>query len=391
MIAPHGGLLVDRVLTGETRLEAEQKALEGKVPRLDVDVELAKDVENIAIGVYSPLEGFLLGEEFEHVLEYNRLPNDVPWTIPIVLDVKQEVLDNMVDARGRKIGSGSELCLWSEDKPLALMEVEEIYTYDKERLAYQVYGTTDSEHPGVAKVAEMGNWLLGGKISLINYTFTPFARYKLRPVETRLLFQEKGWRTVVAFQTRNAPHIGHEYVQKTALTFVDGIFINPVLGKKKRGDFKDEVIIDSYLALMQNYYLKENTVLAILEYEMQYAGPKEAIHHAIMRKNFGCTHFVVGRDHAGVGNYYSPYEAQEFFEKFPDLGIVPLSFKSFFYCKKCESVANDKTCPHGTADRVEFSGTKIRKFFEEGVESLEGLMRPEVVEAIKKYPNPFVE
>ncbi len=177
---------------------------------------------------------------------------------------------------------------------------------------------------------------------------TPFDRWKLSPRETRILFKAKGWRTVVGFQTRNTPHIGHEYVQKAALTFTDGIFINPVIGKKKKGDFKDEVILASYEELIRHYYLKERAVMAILQMEMRYAGPREAIHHAIIRKNFGCTHIIIGRDHAGVGKYYHPFAAQDIFEEFPDLGIVPLFFRSFYFCRKCGSVVNEKICPHPT-------------------------------------------
>jgi sulfate adenylyltransferase len=196
---------------------------------------------------------------------------------------------------------------------------------------------------------------------------------------------------IVGFQTRNVPHIGHEYVQKTALTFADGLFINPVIGKKKPGDFKDEVILQSYEALMEHYYLKERAVMAILQTEMRYAGPREAIFHAIVRKNFGCTYFIVGRDHAGVGNFYSPYAAQEIFDEFPDLGIVPLFFTAFFHCKRCGSVANEKTCPHSEQERLDFSGTLLRKMVTEQVAPPAELIRPEVAEIVMGFEHPFVE
>ncbi len=205
------------------------------------------------------------------------------------------------------------------------------------------------------------------------------------------MFEEKGWKTVVGFQTRNPPHLGHEYVQKTALAFVDGVFINPVIGKKKAGDFKDEVILQSYDALMKNYYLRESVVMSILPFEMRYAGPREAIFHAIVRKNFGCTHFIVGRDHAGVGNFYGPYDAQKIFDEFPDLDITPLFFKSFFYCKRCGTVTNEKACPHGEKEHINFSGTKIREMLSKGQIPPEELMRPEVAKVITRHKNPFVD
>jgi len=378
MVVPHGGRLVDRVLKGEGRKEALERAR--ALPKLELSRELAFEVENIATGVFSPLEGFLGREDLESVLDHGRLANDVPWTIPIVLDISEDVAKSIRD----------ELVLCYLGEPVAIMEVEEVYTYDKERMALGVYGTTSEEHPGVLKVKGMKELLLAGKVELINPVPSPFPKYKLSPKETRVLFELKGWRTVVGFQTRNVPHIGHEYVQKTALTFVDGLFINPVVGRKKPGDFKDEVIIAAYEALMENYYLRDTAVLAVLQMEMRYAGPKEAVHHAIVRKNFGCTHFIVGRDHAGVGNFYPPYAAQEIFEDYPDIGIVPLFFRSFFYCRKCGGVVNEKICPHGEEHKINFSGTKLRKVLKGEEDAEEVLIRPEVEEVIRSYPEPFV-
>ena len=237
----------------------------------------------------------------------------------------------------------------------------------------------------------MGDLLVGGKITLVREMETPFSKYNLRPVETRVLFKEKGWRTVVGFQTRNAPHLGHEYVQKTALTFVDGVFINPVIGRKKRGDFRDEVILEAYNVLIEHYYLKDRAVMSILPFEMRYAGPREAVFHAIVRKNFGCTHFIVGRDHAGVGDFYPPYAAQDIFDEFPDLGIIPLFFKTFYYCKKCGGVVNEKICPHGEEQHIKFSGTRIRELLRRGQRPPREMMRPEVVDVILRSGNPFVE
>jgi len=381
MPRPHGGKLIDRVLKGKDREKAARAAT--SLQKVVVSDDLAADTENIAKGVFSPLQGFMNREELENILNHKRLPNDLPWTIPIVLDVSEE--------KGRNLKEGGDLALYFQNKPLAIMHLEEKYRFDKEELAEKTFGTLDMAHPGVAKTKNMGDILLAGKIDLINELKGLFDRYKLSPMETRVLFKEKGWRTVVGFQTRNPPHLGHEYVQKTALAFVDGVFINPVIGKKKKGDFKDEVILEAYDVLIENYYLKDRAVMAILPFEMRYAGPREAIFHAIVRKNFGCTHFIVGRDHAGVGNYYGPYEAQDLFEEFPDLNISPLFFKSFFYCKKCGGVTNEKACPHGEKEYISFSGTKIRDMLSQGEMPPKELMRPEVSQVIAKHPNPLIE
>ncbi len=380
MIQPHGGRLVERILKGEQK----NKILDGAagLPFVKLDAESVSDVENIATGVFSPLEGFMGKEDFRHVLKQMRLSSDLPWTIPIVLDVGTE------EAAKLKVG-GQVLLRNEKDEPAAVLHLEEKYAYDKEEMAEKVFQTTDAAHPGVAKVKNMKDVLLAGKIDLIQESPTSFTRYKLSPKETRVLFKEKGWRTVVGFQTRNTPHIGHEYVQKTALTFVDGIFINPVIGRKKKGDFKDEVILASYEELIKNYYLKERAVMAILQMEMRYAGPREAIFHAIIRKNFGCTHIIIGRDHAGVGTYYHPYAAQDIFEEFPDLGIIPLFFRSFYYCKKCLSVVNEKICPHPPSEQIQFSGTKIRDMLVKGEYPPSELVRPEVAKIIMEFKNPF--
>ena len=372
MQRPHGGRLVDRVGKAEGFEELE---------KIWASDSLSKDVENIAYGVFSPLEGFLCKDDYDNVLFNKRLSNDIPWTIPIVLDVDKEEIFGLEE--------GDELVLQNKNGLFAIMQIEEIYGYNKRELAKEVFGTLKREHPGVKKVYGMKDLLIGGDITLINPSGNPFSNYMLKPMETRILFKEKGWKDIVAFQTRNPPHLGHEYVQKTALTFVDGIFINPIIGEKKEGDFLDEVILDAYEALIKNYYLKDRAVMSILSTEMRYAGPREAIFHAIMRKNFGCTHFIIGRDHAGVGNYYPPYAAHDIFDEFPDLGITPLFFKSFFLCKKCGGVVNEKTCPHGDKDRINFSGTRIRKMLRNGKMPSE-MMRKEVAEIILKHQNLFV-
>ena len=382
MIQPHGGRLIERVLSGPGRDAALERAK--AMPRLKLDAESVSDVENLATGVYSPLEGFLGEKDFRNVIALMRLADDLPWTIPIVLDVDRSVADGLKAA--------TEVALVNDkDEPVAVLSLEEKYGYDKTVMAEKVFGTADPAHPGVAKVMGMKDVLLAGKVDLVTMAPTPFDRWKLSPKETRVLFKAKGWRTVVGFQTRNTPHIGHEYVQKAALTFTDGIFINPVIGKKKKGDFKDEVILASYEELIRSYYLKERAVMAILQMEMRYAGPREAIHHAIIRKNFGCTHIIIGRDHAGVGKYYHPFAAQDIFEQFPDLGIVPLFFRSFYFCKRCGSVVNEKICPHPASEQIQFSGTKIRDLLVQGVIPQAELMRPEVAKVIMGFKEPFNE
>ncbi len=379
---PHGGKLVNRILEDyrRERLLDEVK----NMPKILVDSNVAFDLENIAYGVYSPLEGFMLREEFISVLDNMRLPNDLPWTLPVVFSVNQEKTSSFKE-------NDDVALFYPNNNFLAVLRVEEIYRYDKEEFAVKVFKTKDPNHPGVAKIYGMGEFLVGGKIWLAGKTLNPYERYTLHPVETRVLFKEKGWKTVAGFQTRNVPHIGHECVQKTALAFVDGIFINPVIGRKKKGDFKDELILAAYDVLIKNYYKRDTVVMSILRYEMCYAGPREAVHHAIVRKNFGCTHFIVGRDHAGVGNYYKPYEAQEIFKEFPDLGITPLFFREFFHCIRCGGIVNEKICPHNEKFRVRFSGTKIRNEILRGRKPSSEIMRPEISDLILSWEKPFVE
>jgi sulfate adenylyltransferase len=377
---PHGGRLIQRLSPAENQHQMLREA--ARLPRLDLNAEQASDVWNIGSGAYSPLEGFLGPEDFRAVLFDRRLANGVPWTIPIVLDVSAEQTRTLGDA----------VCLWYNGQPLARLDSVCAYRYDRLEYAKQVFATDDRQHPGVAKVLGLREVLVGGGITVLGEPETDanLARYRLTPRETRVLFNTKGWHTVVGFQTRNVPHLGHEYVQKTALTFVDGLFINPVIGRKKAGDFKDAVILAAYEELVQHYYVRERTVMATLHTEMRYAGPREAIFHAIVRKNFGCTHFIVGRDHAGVGDYYAPYAAQEIFDDFPDLGIIPLFFTAFFYCRRCGSVAHEKICPHGVEARLDFSGTLLRQLLTDR-HAPDGLIRPEVAEIILGIDNPFVE
>ena len=377
--APHGGRLVRRVLTGDAQQEAVEEA--ASLPTLTVSADVVSDIVNIATGAYSPLEGFLGRRDLDSILSSDRLADGTPWTIPIVLDVDPDQAKGLGDHVALAAPNG---------RTVAAMQVTDRYGYDKERYAQHVFGTTDTEHPGVAGLLERHDTLLGGVIDLVAEPEAAFPAYTLDPIETRVLFEAKGWRTVVGFQTRNVPHLGHEYVQKSALSFVDGLFINPVIGRKKSGDFTDDAILATYEALMEHYYRPERAVMAVLRTEMRYAGPKEAIFHAIVRKNFGCTHFIVGRDHAGVGSYYTPYAAQEIFDDFPGLGITPMFFTSFFMCHKCGSVVNEKTCPHGPEHQEQFSGTLLRNLMTSGTVPEGGLIRPEGAKVLIEHPDPLV-
>ncbi len=376
---PHGGKLVDRMLKGNEREKALSEFAE--LPKIAIDDETLTDCFNMGNGIFSPLQGFLNRDAYLKVINEMRLPDGSPWTIPILLDVSKE------DLGGAK--EGGRIGLSWNGNPIAVLDVEDIYTFDKSELAKKVYGTNDTAHPGVVRTQSMKDNLVGGQISILNAGARK-QDYSFTPAETRSTFQERGWKTVVGFQTRNVPHSGHEGLQKAALNLYDGLFINPVIGKKKKGDFKDEVILGTYSALIENYYPKQRVFFGILNWEMRYAGPKEAIMHAIMRKNFGCTHFIIGRDHAGVGNFYHPFAAQEIFKEFPDLTIEPLMFPAFFYCKKCFSVANEKTCPHGRDDHLEFSGTLMRNLINNGTMPPKELIRPEVAAVIAKWKDPFV-
>jgi sulfate adenylyltransferase len=382
MIQPHGGRLVNKELP-----KMEKERILGELDEFykkSVNPQTVKVIKNIAYGVFSPLEGFMKENDFHYVLDEMYLQNNLAWPIPIVLDADRvETQQYQVD---------DQIILTNESGfPLAIMSIDDVYQYDKKEFAEKVYGTLDKNHPGVQSVYNLNEMLVGGEIFLLNEPLAIFPSLDLKPLETRVLFKQKKWEKVVAFQTRNPPHLGHEYVQKAGLTYVDGLFINPVIGKKKSGDFKDEVIIESYQALIKEYYPQDRVVLSTFETEMRYAGPKEAIFHAIARKNFGCDHIIIGRDHAGVGNYYGPYDAHYIFDKFPDLGIEPIKFRSFSKCSKCNAVVNDKICPHPPEMQNYFAGRDIRAALKEGKSPDTEIMRPEVAEVILKYKNPFVD
>jgi len=381
MIKPHGDTLINKELP-----KFEKERIKGEInefEKIKVIPETLKVIKNISFGVFSPLRGFMNENDYHYVLDTMYLESNIAWPIPITLDVSEDEIKN-IDVDEKII-----LTDYSAT-PIALMSVETIFDYDKKQYAEKIYGTLDQNHPGVNSVFKYKKKLMGGEIFLINEPKSTFPDFDLKPIETRVLFKEKGWDRVVAFQTRNPPHLGHEYIQKAGLTYVDGLFINPVIGKKKSGDFLDEVIIESYLALIKVYYPRDRVVLSTFETEMRYAGPKEAIFHAIARKNFGCDHIIIGRDHAGVGDYYGPYDAHFIFDQFPDLGIEPIKFRSFSKCSKCDSVVNDKICPHPPELQNFFAGREIRAALQAGKSPDSEVMRPEVAKVILNYENPFV-
>jgi sulfate adenylyltransferase len=374
MIKPHGGKLVKNLADENLREEAKE------LPRVEISRDAALDSENIGYGIYSPLEGFMCQEDFESVLYHGRMANDLAWTIPIVLDVEDSLEE------------GEEVLLCHRGAAVAVMEVEEVYSYDKKEYAERVFGTDDLQHPGVRKIFTLKNKLVGGKVKFIESVDRRFKEYDFKPEKTRKIFEK--WDYIIGFQTRNAPHIGHEFVQKSAILAVEaltggnvGLFINPVIGRKKKGDFRDEVILEAYKTLIRNYYNQDKVFLGIWKTEMRYAGPKEAILHAIVRQNFGCTHFIVGRDHAGVGNYYRPYDAHEIFREYEDLEIKPLFFKDFHCCQICGGVVSESICPH---EGIKFSGTHVRRCIQNSENIPYEMLRKEVVEIISKFDNPFV-
>lgn len=375
-IAPHGGVLIDRLAKTEERDALLEKAESLKKVTLS-DRELS-DLDLIAVGAFSPLEGFMVKDDYENVLQNMRLQNGLAWTIPVTLCIS--------DSDSANISVGSEITLVDgEQKIMAIMQVEDKFEIDPLKEAQLVYKTEDQAHPGVAYVYQCDKTAIGGKITVLNrvkYTDFPDNRYD--PAQSRELFKQKGWKRIVGFQTRNPIHRAHEYIQKCALEVVDGLLLHPIVGWTKGDDIPADVRMDCYKVLLKDYYPKDRVVLGVLPAAMRYAGPREAIFHAIIRKNYGCTHFIVGRDHAGVGNYYGSFDAHYIFDEFDkdELEITPLFFDYTFYCKSCEGMASFKTCPHGSEQHVSLSGTKVREMLAAGEIPPVEFSRPEVAQVL---------
>jgi len=384
MINPHGGKLIDRVVSEKRREKILKEYKE--LPQLKISSETIEDINNISHGVFSPLKGFMGEEDVDSIIKNDRLANNLPWTIPITLDVSKKVADQF--SNGEEIG-----LINGEQEIHAILHLQEKFPYKKKEVAQSVFQTLDKEHPGVTNVMNSQDILFSGKIELINTEIKQYKELTFYPKETRKAFKDKKWKSVVGFQTRNVPHLGHEYVQKAALALVDGLFVNPIIGKKKKDDFLDPVILGAYNILLENYYPKEKATMGILRTRMRYGGPKEAIFHSIMRKNFGCSHFIVGRDHAGVGDYYGPFDAHGIFEKFDDLEIQPICFRSFYICEKCSGVVSDSVCPHdGTEYQKFISGRKIRTLImNKELDNLGEYMRPEVAKYLIEQKDLFVK
>ena len=376
-IRPHGGTLVNRIVEGTEREQLIENAK--SLHSIILNQWSLSDLELIGIGGFSPLTGFMNRADYESVVEHVHLKNGHVWSVPITLPVSQTEANNLE--------IGEQVALYGEDGTLyGVLDLEEKYTYDKEKEAQHVYGTTDNAHPGVKKVCEKGEYYLAGPIQLINRPqHDAFVDYHLDPLETRQLFNELNWKTVVGFQTRNPVHRAHEYIQKSALEIVDGLLLNPLVGETKSDDIPAEVRMESYQAILKNYFPENRARLVIYPAAMRYAGPREAILHALVRQNYGCTHFIVGRDHAGVGDYYGTYEAQEFISQFEnELDIQILKFEHAFYCEACGNIATAKTCPHDASNHLHLSGTKVREKLRNGESLPEKFSRPEVANVLIK-------
>jgi sulfate adenylyltransferase len=370
-IAPHGGQLVNRVLRGALREAALERA--ESFPRVQLTRMAASDLEMIAVGAFSPLTGFMTKDDYDGVIDTMRLSDGRPWTIPVTLPADSDTAAGLQE--------GQEIALVDGHLLMGIMTIAEKFEADKEREAQEVYRTTDEAHPGVARLYRHGNWLLGGEVFLLNGPQeVEFPELRHEPAQTRRMFASRGWRRTVAFQTRNPIHRAHEYIQKTALEIVDGLFLHPLVGETKADDIPADVRIESYQAILRDYYPADRVLLGVFPAAMRYAGPREAIFHAIARKNYGCTHFIVGRDHAGVGTYYGTYDAHHIFDEFEpgELGITPLFFDYTFFCKKCGAVVSAKTCPHSKEDWVYLSGSQVREMLERGEMLPAEFTRPEV-------------
>ena len=376
-IAPHGGTLVN--LLAGTDATAALAAEAANLPKLVVGERELSDLEMLAVGALSPLTGFQGEADYRSVLDSMRLANGLPWAIPVVLSVSED--------QAHQFGSGGSVALLPAEgaDALAVLRVSETFKRDKAKEAVSVYRTDDTEHPGVKAVYEAGDYCVAGTLEVISLPpHDDFQNYRLTPAETRAVFAERGWKTVVGFQTRNPIHRAHEYIQKCALEIVDGLLVHPLVGATKGDDVPADVRMRCYEALFEGYYPKDRAMVSVFPAAMRYAGPREAIWHAICRKNYGCTHFIVGRDHAGVGSYYGTYDAQQIFTEFEpgELGITTLNFEHSFWCESCEGMASPKTCPHGEETRISLSGTKVREMLRNGERPPQEFSRPEVADIL---------
>jgi sulfate adenylyltransferase len=380
LITPHGGKLVNRVLEGEAARSATAAA--GSYKSVTLSPREQFDLEMIAIGAFSPLTGFMGKADFTTVCKDVRLANGTVWPIPVTFCPADDVASG--------IKEGDKLALKdSKGRLLGTMTVREKFAHDKDLEIQNVYKTTDEAHPGVAQIRKQGNTCLAGDVDVVTTTHEPeFADYRLPPARTREAFAAKGWNTVAAFQTRNPIHRSHEYLTKVALEMTDGLLIHPLVGETKSDDIPAEVRMQCYRTLIDNYYNKDKTMLSVMPLAMRYAGPREAVLHTLIRKNYGVTHFIVGRDHAGVGNYYGTYDAQKIFDQFDvpkEIGVTILKFEHTAWCKPCEAVVSTKTCPHGPEQKVAPSGTKVREMLKAGQRPPMEFSRPEVADILIKW------
>jgi sulfate adenylyltransferase len=368
--------LIDRTLRGTLREISIERA--AHLPRLILNPVNLSDLELIGNGAFSPLTGFMGEADYRSVVDEMYLQSGLPWTIPITLAVSRDQAATLV--------IGQEVALYDDGgRLIGLLELAEKFTYDKEYEAEKVFRTTDAKHPGVARIYQAGEIYLAGEVWVLNAPANPpFAEFRYTPAVSRNMIVANGWRRVVGFQTRNPIHRAHEYIQKAALEIVDGLFLHPLVGETKADDIPADVRMRSYQSLLRDYYPPDRTLLGVYPAAMRYGGPREAIFHAIARKNYGCTHFIVGRDHAGVGNYYGTYDAQLIFDEFAphELGITPLFFEHTFYCRKCGAMASYKTCPHSAEEHLTLSGTRVREMLSRGEMPPPEFSRPQVAQIL---------
>ena len=375
LIAPHGGELIRNMATEAEQVELQERAK--SLPQIVIGSRQLADLEMLANGAYSPLRGFMTQQDYRGVVNEMHLANGLPWSVPITLSTSAE--------QARTLSEGTQVALVTEQGTLyAVMTVEETFSYDKQHEASKVYRTTEEAHPGVKVLYQQGDVLVGGPVRVVTLPNQVFAQYRFTPTQSRQQFTERGWKRVVGFQTRNPVHRAHEYIQKCALETVDGLYLHPLVGDTKGDDIPADVRMRCYEVLLENYYPEDRVILGVLPAAMRYAGPREAIFHALMRKNYGCSHFIVGRDHAGVGNYYGTYDAHHIFAEFDPvkLGITPMFFDHTFFCRVCDSMASSKTCPHGNEDHVTLSGTKVRQMLQAGEIPPREFSRPEVAKVL---------